>query len=85
METITRTVRDLAANERSTVEQLLGHRLLDNQQVIIQVIAAESKPEPLPPGDQLPDWCNVFEGMTDEEIAELEKSIFRSHTSRSFE
>ncbi|HVW02647.1 MAG TPA: hypothetical protein VHB77_19985 [Planctomycetaceae bacterium] len=85
METITRAVRDLAANERSTVEQLVGHTLLDDQQVIIQIVAAEPLPEPLPPGDQLPDWCNVFEGMTDEEIADLEKSIFRSHASRSFE
>jgi len=26
---------------------------------------------------QLPDWCNVYEGMSDDEIAELAKAILR--------
>ena len=83
MERITRNLRDLTADERSTIERLLGHPLRDDQQVIIQVTsAAGSKPEPLPTGDQLPDWCNVCEGMTDEDIAELDKSIVRYRGTR---
>jgi hypothetical protein len=33
----------------------------------------------------LPDWCNVYEGLTADEIDEIEKSIVRSTTSRSFD
>jgi hypothetical protein len=81
MENITRNVRDLSADQR-LLEHLVGDGLRDDQRVIIRVVSAEPMPEPLPPGDQLPDWCNVFEGMTDEETAELEKSIFRSYSSK---
>ena len=34
--------------------------------------------EPQPDSDQttvLPDWCNVYKGLSDEEIAELERAI----------
>ena len=28
-------------------------------------------------GGQLPDWCNVYEGVSDEQIADLERAISR--------
>ena len=85
METITRRVRDLEANERSAVERLVGHGLRENQQLIIQVVnvdlSAESPSKGMPSG--LPAWCNVYEGMADDEISEIEESIIRTNMSRS--
>jgi hypothetical protein len=32
---------------------------------------------------QLPDWCNVYEGLSDEEVAEVEAiALDRSHFTR---
>lgn len=83
METITHNVRDLAATERSTVERLVGHSLRENQQLIIQVVSIDLTPTDSPngsQGDELPDWCKVHEGLTDEQIANIEKSIVRATT-----
>jgi hypothetical protein len=80
METVVRNVRDLSCNERSTAEQLVGHALQENQQLVIQVIEAETKatlPAAASEGEQLPDWCNVYEGLTEERIAALEQAISR--------
>ena len=86
METVTRNVRDLGASERSAVEQLVGHRLSDQQRLIIQVVGSNPGSEPLPARtDELPAWCNVYEGLTDDQIADIEKSIVRCDVSRSFE
>jgi hypothetical protein len=87
METIVHNVRDLKSNERSAAEQLVGHSIRENQQIIIQVIEIElgSTPSGAVASDgKLPDWCNVYEGLTDDEIDRIEKSIVRSHESRSF-
>ena len=87
METIVRNVRDLQENERSAAEQLVGHAVRENQQLIIQV--ADIELDPAPSGavtieGKLPDWCNVYEGLTDAEIDKIEESIVRSHESRTF-
>jgi hypothetical protein len=74
---ITRNVRDLKQDERRVYEAALGEHLCENQQVILHVVTPD---EPTPteearPGAasaQLPDWCDVYEGLTDEEIAEIE-------------
>ena len=87
METITRNVGDLQAHERSAVEQLVGHRLRENQQLIIQVVSIDMGGGEKPngsQGDELPPWCNVYEGLNDEQIAEIEKSIVRTPGSRTF-
>ena len=88
METIVRNVRDLQDNERSAAEQLVGHSVRENQQIIIQVADIDLSPAPSGAAaseGKLPDWCNVYEGLTDAEIAEIEKSIIRCHDSRSFQ
>lgn len=37
-------------------------------------------------GPQLPDWCNVYDGLSDEEVADLEKTILnRADLARSFD
>ena len=78
METITRNVRDISSTARKVLEQVLGRQLGDNQQVVIQVVTPETKTEDRKtnssPG-KLPDWCNVYEGLADVEISEIEKII----------
>jgi hypothetical protein len=97
MQSMTRNVRDLDAEKRRSLESVLGHQLQDNQQVIIQVVslntepnnAQAERPEPQESGEgtpKLPEWCNVFDGLADEEIAELEKTILRrADLTRSFD
>jgi hypothetical protein len=78
METITHNVSDLPGSDRTAAERLVGHPLGDDQRIVIQVenrgaVALESNVE----SDELPNWCNVYEGLTDEQIGELEKAISR--------
>ncbi len=87
METVTHNVSDLNANERTAVEQLVGHGLRENQQIILQVITLTGENETeqkTKPNGQLPDWCNVFDGLSDTEIEEIETVILdRSGWGRS--
>ena len=91
MESIIRNVKDIPLDDRRGLEHVVGRQLLDNQQIIIQVmwIGDESTAKPLekrPSCDAtvgLPEWCNVYEGLSDKEIAEVESVILdRSNWSR---
>jgi hypothetical protein len=81
MEAIIRQVRDIEESERHALEHVLGHQLKENQQIIIKVVTIEKEPSPLPDPDsesetdQLPEWCNVYDGLTNEQIAELDSAI----------
>ena len=86
METVTRDVRELGALERSAAEQLVGHSLSDQHRLVIQVIGISPGADPLQAvADELPSWCNVYEGLTDDQVAEIEKSIVRCNLSRPVE
>ena len=86
METFNRNVSDLGAGERSLMEQLIGHRLSDEQKLVIRVLGANPNAELIKAAtDELPDWCNLYEGLADDQIAEIEISIVRCDVSRSFE
>ncbi len=86
METIVLSVRDLNAIDRSSAEQLVGHALHENQNLVIQVLdvdLAAERPGEARAAGKLPDWCNVYDGLTDEQIADLEKTILtRANLSR---
>jgi len=68
-------------NERRAFEAALGEKLRDDQRVIIQVVSdvAQGELEPSPPevskGEELPEWCHVYDGLSDDEIASLETRI----------
>ena len=73
MDTITRNVSDIPAGDLPALEHFVGSPLRPNQQVIVQVIEMESgvsdngpSKADVPP--QLPEWCNVYEGLSDEDI-----------------
>ena len=83
MVTVVHNICDLSENERSAAEQLVGHELRDDHQLIIQVVGGNGTADQAPQlGGKLPDWCNVYQGLTDSEIAEIEQSIVRSDSIR---
>lgn len=56
----------------------------DDQQLVIGVVDRQSRREPLGEPNistadvpTLPDWCNVYEGLSDEETADLERVILQ--------
>jgi hypothetical protein len=89
MVSITRNVRDLPASARTALEDVIGQRLGETQQIIFNVVNLDSAPpadEPHQNGSSaLPSWCDVYEGMSEAEVDEIEKSIVRTSTSRSVE
>ena len=70
MSTIIRPVRDILPEDRSAVERVVGQPLHEQDQLIIQLVPT------------LPDWCNVFAGLSEAEIDAINASIVRSHTTR---
>jgi hypothetical protein len=83
MEAIIRNVRDLEEADRRALEHLVGQPLRENQRLVIRVETLGSEaPEGTQAAeaaqdDALPDWCNVYEGLTEQEIDELESVILQ--------
>jgi hypothetical protein len=89
MESIIRNVRHIDADDREALEHAVGRPLREDQQVIINIVSPDL---PIPtsesakqPAAALPDWCNVYADLTEDEIDEIEKSIIRSSGGRSFD
>jgi D-ribose pyranose/furanose isomerase RbsD len=92
MESVFRNVRDIDTRERQLLEHVLGRQLKENQQVIIQVVTLEREPaedhdqSAVIPSGQLPAWCNVFAGLTEKQVAEVEEVVLqRADLTRSTE
>lgn len=77
MESISRTVSEFAAPQRQAIEQMLGHPLRDDQQVTISVQPDIAEP----PAARLPEWLDLFAGLTDEEVNDLESAILQRDRS----
>jgi hypothetical protein len=80
MESITRHVRDLTLADRSAIERVVGHPLSVDQRLTIQVMTevetcAETDRTNEAPTNRLPEWCNVYGGMSDDELLALEGII----------
>ena len=94
MEEIIRNVSELSSDERHACELAVGHELQENQQLIIQIHAIDESTRTKVPskaipgngsrGSALPDWCNVYDGLSDAEIAAIEADILeRADLTRS--
>jgi hypothetical protein len=81
MEAVIRKVRDIEECDRHMLEHVLGRPLHQNQQIIVQVVTLGDTPTQAPVADRagdtdaLPDWCNVYEGLTAEQVADLESVV----------
>src|SRR5439155_12471759 len=79
METVVYRIRELSRNERSAAEQLVGHVLRDDQQLFIQVVEPEAASAGMSSsgssGPSPPPWENIYRGLSDERIDELDNAI----------
>jgi hypothetical protein len=66
MEATTFRVRELEPTRRKALESVLGKALSDGDSVEIRVEAG-------PAG--LPDWLDVYKGLSEEEIADIEATF----------
>jgi hypothetical protein len=88
MNAIIRNVNEIDSHDRQALEHVLGQPLEENQRIIIHV---ETAPPPMNANGnanqaKLPEWCNVFEGLTDQEINEIEAiSLSRANMTRPAE
>lgn len=82
MESITLDVKDIQHSDRKALEHVLGKQLCENQRVIINVVNLQLAPDDS--GETaddsahaaaLPEWCNVYAGLSDEEIASIEQTV----------
>jgi hypothetical protein len=76
MSAIIRNVPDISPEDRRALEHVLGRALRDDEQITISVAPAVETNSPAGQVD-LPDWLNLYEGLSDAEIAELEGAILR--------
>lgn len=87
MESIEQNVGDIADDDRKVFEKVLGHKLQENQRVIIQVTDIDasktngSDSQNRPSGTNLDDWA-IFQDLSDEEVAELESAILERSPGR---
>ena len=91
MDSVKRSVKDIDTADRRALEHVIGQHLSENQQVVIQIVnvdvASRDMPASNPQGVEpptLPAWCNIYEGLSDAEIDDIDSSIVRSEGSRSF-
>jgi hypothetical protein len=80
MDSFVRNVSDFPPTDRSALENVLGVRLSDDQQVTIYVTPAVKPPGNSPSG--IPAWLDVYQGLSDEEADDLHASITRANLTR---
>lgn len=76
-------VSRLADPQRRALEEMIGQELSSHQRLVISVVDANPPPTRPAMAAELPDYCNVYDGLSDEEIAELESLILDRSPSRS--
>ena len=79
-------VATLDAPHRRALEEIIGRQLATNQRLVVSVIEVEVPTSAAPrPTQTLEDWTHVYDGLGNDEIAEIEKVIFdRSGWTRNF-
>lgn len=73
METI-KNLSDIAPQDLSALERLIGAPLdpARHQAVIVRVLPLPSSTAASPAAGTLPEWCNVLEGFSDEDLEEFD-------------
>ena len=89
MEKVIRNVAEIDTADRRALEHLIGKHLAEHQQVIINVVNVDlSSPEPsaVPASEEVPPWWNIYEGLSDAEVDDLDQAIRqRANLTRVFE
>ena len=84
METIIRDVKAIETADRQAIEHVIGRPLAEDQKLVIQILGADlSSTGSAKVAVALPDWCNVYEGLSDDEVSALEQVVLtRADLSR---
>lgn len=81
MRTTIHRVRDLNVTDRAALERVIGEHLDESQQLVIQIVSVDHGQVPsqsaVPKTAELPEWCHVYAGLSDEEISAIEDSILQ--------
>ncbi len=89
MEVVTRNVRDLDESDRSVMERVFGHQLRETQTIVLNLVNLDRNvpnPESSSPMPDVPDYWKIYDGLSDEEIDELDGAIRqRANLTRHFE
>ena len=87
MESIIKNVRDISLSDKLALEHVSGRQLAENQQAIILICSLDLQNEPAVTETEsahgLPDWCNVYAGLTDRQVAEIEQVVLQRDLTRS--
>jgi len=78
MESIICSVKDIATADRRALEHVVGQQLADHHQLVIQIVNSDvpsTQVAPEPRTISLPDWCKVYDGLSDEEVSALEDIV----------
>lgn len=81
---------DFSADDQRVFEKAIGHKLQENQRVIIQVMDIDasttnsSGSQNHPSGTNLDDWA-IFQDLSAEEVAELESVILARSRGRDID
>jgi hypothetical protein len=79
MELITRSVKDIEPGQRRSLEEVIGHKLQDNQQIVIRIVTPEVLPDAEKRAQAFADLRRLSEqaakncqslGVTEQEIDE---------------
>jgi hypothetical protein len=80
MDTVIRHVHELDAADRREIERVIGQSLSDDQQVLLRAMPSDGKPSESSATNgaaagQWPEWCNIFYGLSEPDIDEVDSVI----------
>jgi hypothetical protein len=72
-----RHVSNLDPQDRLVVERVFGQRLDVSTEAVLILRVDEEAPQPSSRAevDDVPPWCNVLEGLSDEDLAEFSAAL----------
>lgn len=69
-------VATLDAPHRRALEEVIGRQLAGDQRLMINVIDVQAPSVPdQRPAQTLDDWTNIYDGLTDEEIEDIDTIV----------
>jgi len=81
MNAIIRTVKDIPADDRRGLENVVGRKLAEDDRVAISILQDTSIDQ-----GRTPPWENFFEGLSEEDIADIERiALRRANLTRAFD
>ncbi len=73
---IIKKLSDIDPRDRAVVERVFGQRLEATANIVLILKTVDAEPTgPLAAGDELPSWCNVLDGLSDDDLAEFEATV----------